>query len=76
VLFAHGFAVRGRALSIMDDRLRDVFNFVGLREQRINGNEDMPSARTSFCPPTPQCSPSRDSLGYWRVGSLIAVSAW
>ena len=43
VLFAHGSRFGGHALSVKDNRLHYVYNFVGLTEQKIDGNEDIPT---------------------------------
>ncbi len=42
VLFAHGSRFGGHALYIKDNKLRYVYNFVGLMEQKIDGLEDVP----------------------------------
>ena len=42
VLFAHGARFGGHALYVKDNRLHYVYNFVGSREQRIDGTEDLP----------------------------------
>ena len=45
VLFAQGARFGGHALYIKDNRLHYVNNFVGVMEQKIDGNEDMPDRR-------------------------------
>jgi arylsulfatase A-like enzyme len=42
VLFAHGSRFGGHALYLKDNRLHYVYDFVGIAEQRIEGNEDVP----------------------------------
>jgi N-sulphoglucosamine sulphohydrolase, C-terminal len=43
VLFAHGSLFGGHALYVKDNRLHYVYNFVGMQEQKIVGNEDVPT---------------------------------
>jgi arylsulfatase len=43
VLFAHGARFGGHALYVKDNRLRYVYNFVGLTEQMVVANEDLPT---------------------------------
>jgi arylsulfatase len=43
VLFAHGSRFGGHALYIKDDRLHYVYNFVGMMEQKIDANQDVPT---------------------------------
>jgi arylsulfatase len=42
VLFSHGSRFGGHALYVKDNRLRYVYNFVGMDEQRIVATEDLP----------------------------------
>ena len=42
VLFAHGSRFGGHALYVKDNRLHYVYNFVGMREQKIDAIEDLP----------------------------------
>jgi Sulfatase len=42
VLFAQGSHFGGHALYVMDDRLRYVYNFVGMLEQHVVATEDIP----------------------------------
>jgi hypothetical protein len=42
VLFAHGSLFGGHALYIKDNRLHYVYNFVGMTEQHIVADEDLP----------------------------------
>jgi arylsulfatase len=43
VLFAHGSRFGGHALYVKDNRLHYVNNFVGMMEQKIDGNQDIPT---------------------------------
>ena len=43
VLFAHGSRFGGHALYIKDNRLHYVYNFVGMAEQKIDGDQDIPT---------------------------------
>jgi arylsulfatase A-like enzyme len=43
VLFAHGSWFGGHALYIKENRLRYVYNFVGMDEQRVEASEDVPT---------------------------------
>ena len=43
MLFAHGSPFGGHALYIKDNRLRYVYNFVGMTEQRIDATQDLPT---------------------------------
>ena len=43
VLFAHGARFGGHALYVKDERLHYVNNFVGIEEQHVGANEDMPT---------------------------------
>ena len=43
VLFAHGSRFGGHALYVKDNRLHYVYNFVGIYEQKIVANEDVPT---------------------------------
>ncbi len=45
VLFAHGSRFGGHALYVKDNRLHYVYNFVGMLEQKIDGNQDLPVGR-------------------------------
>jgi arylsulfatase len=42
VIFAHGSRFGGHALYVKDNRLRYVYDFVGITEQRIDGTEEIP----------------------------------
>ena len=42
VLFAQGSAFGGHALYVKDNRLRYVYNFVGMLEQQVIATEDFP----------------------------------
>src|SRR4051812_44297373 len=43
VLFAHGARFGGHSLYVKENRLRYVYNFVGMAEQKIVGSEDVPT---------------------------------
>jgi hypothetical protein len=43
VIFAHGARFGGHALYVKDNRLRYVYNFVGIEEQRVVATEDLPT---------------------------------
>ena len=43
VLFAHGARFGGHCLYVKDARLRYVYNFVGLAEQKVDGSEPVPA---------------------------------
>ena len=43
VLFAHGARFGGHALYIKDNRLRYVYNFVGIMEQTIDATQELPT---------------------------------
>jgi arylsulfatase len=43
VLFAHGARFGGHALYVKDNRLHYVYNFVGVVEQHVAANEDLPT---------------------------------
>ncbi|HEY2550799.1 MAG TPA: hypothetical protein VGI64_09500 [Streptosporangiaceae bacterium] len=42
VLFAHGAQFGGHALYVKDNRLHYVYSFVGIEEQKVVANEDVP----------------------------------
>ena len=43
VLFAHGSPFGGHALYVKDNRLHYVYNFVGMAEEKIVGDRDLPT---------------------------------
>ena len=43
VLFAHGSSFGGHALYVKSNRLHYVYNFVGMSEQRLSGDVDIPT---------------------------------
>lgn len=43
VLFAHGSRFGGHALYVKDNRLHYVYNFVGMAEEKIDGDQDIPT---------------------------------
>jgi N-sulphoglucosamine sulphohydrolase, C-terminal len=45
VLFAQGSAFGGHALYIKDERLRYVYNFVGMLDQHVTATEDIPTGQ-------------------------------
>jgi arylsulfatase len=45
VLFAHGSRFGGHSLYVKDGRLHYVYNFVGMAEQKIDGDQDIPAGK-------------------------------
>ena len=46
MLFAHGSPFGGHALYVKDDRLHYVYNFVGMGEEHVVADTDVPTGRT------------------------------